>query len=332
MPRAKSRIKSKRIAKHHKKKGEGAREQSAMEYLMTYGWAILILAIVIIVLFQLKFFTYQQRALPGSCYVVRPGGPGTGTDASLEGLCYNYPPQTIDNIATPISNMNAGGGKGGGGASLPVYVYVPQSVNFGRSNSFTISMWLYYLGTTATHCEGILGNPPEPGTGFQLFGYGGNKGSCGPLWINGSYVKWPKSDKNNSFSANSWQFIVATYNYSTGNATVFDNGTIFANVVITPRTFLPVNSLTIGAVIWTNGDVYPINGYMSNVQLYNKSFSTTEVEALYKEGIGGDPLEVQYLIGWWPLNDNTNDYSGNNNYGIAENITYYGSYQTPSVT
>ncbi|MGC8662613.1 MAG: hypothetical protein ACP5RT_02395, partial [Candidatus Micrarchaeia archaeon] len=49
-----------------------ARAQSAMEYLMTYGWAILIIAVVLGALFQLGVFNannFAPKALPGSCQV-----------------------------------------------------------------------------------------------------------------------------------------------------------------------------------------------------------------------------------------------------------------------
>ena len=45
-----------------------------MEYLMTYGWAILIIAVVIVALFQLGIFNNSNlapRALSGACEVVR---------------------------------------------------------------------------------------------------------------------------------------------------------------------------------------------------------------------------------------------------------------------
>ena len=44
--------------------------QGAMEYLMTYGWSILIIAIVIAAMFQLGVFSSLQLAPkipPGSC-------------------------------------------------------------------------------------------------------------------------------------------------------------------------------------------------------------------------------------------------------------------------
>lgn len=48
------------------------RLQSAMEYLMTYGWAILIIAIVIVALFSLGVFNSSQL-LPTSCVAVSSG-------------------------------------------------------------------------------------------------------------------------------------------------------------------------------------------------------------------------------------------------------------------
>lgn len=62
-----------------------ARAQSAMEYLMTYGWAILIIAVVLAALFSLGVFS-GGNLLGNSC-VASPGyecttatlAPGTGT-------------------------------------------------------------------------------------------------------------------------------------------------------------------------------------------------------------------------------------------------------------
>ena len=48
--------------------------QSAMEYLMTYGWAILIIAVVLAALFGLGVFNLSSispRAPPNSCRVYR---------------------------------------------------------------------------------------------------------------------------------------------------------------------------------------------------------------------------------------------------------------------
>ena len=44
----------------------------------------------------------------------------------------------------------------------------------------------------------------------------------------------------------------------------------------------------------------------------------------YKIGlnIGGAPIDLQHLVGWWPLNGNANDYSGNGNNGQINGVTF----------
>ena len=76
--------------------------QSAMEFLMTYGWAILIMLVVVGVLFMLGVFN-PQTASPNSCvlpagfscygYVIRNGGvleisigQATGSDVNITGM------------------------------------------------------------------------------------------------------------------------------------------------------------------------------------------------------------------------------------------------------
>ncbi len=319
----------------HKKRFR-SQTQAAIEYLMTYGWAVILVAIVLTALFQLHVFSFTQLAQPGSCQVVRPSGPYTTAYIDIEGICTNLNPLTIEDTAAFITKYFPNGGKGGGGASYPVFINVnlnasggfnPFSNQFGGHPSFTLTGWIYYTGLTSTHCQGIISTNIEPGAGFAMYGYGGNNGACGPLWINGSYVKWPPGV--NSFGVGRWIFVAAVYNGTSGNATVYVNATPFANATISSRTFLPINSITIGADVWNNGDIYPFNGSISNVQLYNRPLTQAEIRGMYLEGIGGDPIFLQNLVGWWPLNENTNDYSGNNNNGTPYNVTYVGSYATP---
>ncbi|MEM3227965.1 MAG: hypothetical protein QXK65_03425, partial [Candidatus Micrarchaeaceae archaeon] len=78
---------------------------------------------------------------------------------------------------------------------------------------------------------------------------------------------------------------------------------------------------------------YVVDAEVANNQVYNTSLSPSEIHALYDEGIGGAPIDLQNLVGWWPLNGNANDYSGNNNNGQATGVTYvtnwYSGYTPP---
>jgi hypothetical protein len=38
------------------------------------------------------------------------------------------------------------------------------------------------------------------------------------------------------------------------------------------------------------------------------------------------PVDPNHIVGWWPLNGDTNDYSGNNNNGAPTAITYLSQY------
>ncbi|MGC9010526.1 MAG: hypothetical protein ACP5JN_00005, partial [Candidatus Micrarchaeia archaeon] len=66
----------------------------------------------------------------------------------------------------------------------------------------------------------------------------------------------------------------------------------------------------------------PFFGSIANVQIYNTSLSANDIQALYQEGIGGAPIDLQNLVAWWPLNGNANDYSGNGNNGVPTNVMF----------
>ena len=300
--------------------------QSAMEYLMTYGWALLIVAIIMIALFQLGFFNNQPpKAAPGSCEVVR-----TTAGTNLEGLCKNLEPQSIPVFGSFESSR--GNGKGNGEQSYPSYIQVPpldmSTPTDGAPAGFTITAWVYWYGHLDTKCSGIFDSIPSPAGGIGLFAYGGNNGACDVLWINGAYVKWPSGV--DSMPTNQWLFVVATYNQVTGAANVLLNNQLFSSGSIGSTTFTTSNDISIGADVWPSSSVYSFNGLITNVQVYDTPLSASAQTALYDEGIGGDLVDLQDLVAWWPLNGNAQDYSGyNGNGGTPSNIMYNGAYPVP---
>ncbi|MEM3839367.1 MAG: hypothetical protein QXF01_02190, partial [Candidatus Micrarchaeaceae archaeon] len=75
-----------------------AKAQAAMEYLMTYGWAILAIGIVLGALYSLGIFNslnLAPKAQPGGCQVFRPDGPNTTSFISLEGVCNGELPEYV---------------------------------------------------------------------------------------------------------------------------------------------------------------------------------------------------------------------------------------------
>ena len=283
---------------------------------MTYGWAILVIAVVLAALYSLGIFnpnTFAPKASAGSCEVVRPFGPGTTTDIHLEGTCTNMLPKYV-----AVFN---------GGPTTNISIAHASFPKVGVS----ITAWVY-------------SGSPNPSTIFSNGQDDWHGGISWQLGICSKYacVKTPNVAGGGIYNSNLvipqhiWTFEAATIapNGSKAIYTIYvnnQNQTVTANAP-DPNT---QNWLYIG----TGFDNSPIvqyktfSGSISNIQIYNTTLSTNQIQALYQEGIGGDPIELTHLIAWYPLNGNANDYSGNKNNGKEHNVgyssTWYKTYSAP---
>jgi len=288
----------------------GAKAQSAMEYLMTYGWAILIIAVVLGALFQLGVFNannFAPKAPPGSCQVFRPNGPGTTSFINLEGICNGELPQYVAqfngyNSLIPVSSLSPTISQSS--VTISGWVYISGFTNSNGdqewwtdgAGSSTIGLQSYpntYPGATSATITYFIHNATNAG-------YGGCDTSGNPL--------------------NRWYFVTEVVSGTV--ATLYVNGAptgcqfSFSN----PGT---ETYLTIGSYCPScTGAGAVMDGSIADVQIYNTSLSANEIQALYLEGIGGAPIDLQNLVGWWPLNGNANDYSGNGNNGQINNVNF----------
>ncbi|MGC9129781.1 MAG: LamG-like jellyroll fold domain-containing protein [Candidatus Micrarchaeia archaeon] len=143
---------------------------------------------------------------------------------------------------------------------------------------------------------------------------GGYAGVCNPgslWWWNSSVTLCTP----NTVKFYTWNFVVFSVNGTSMRACI--------NMQCTSK------SISIGGPIqavssWNIGGPYHqyFNGSMADIQIYNTSLTTSEIQALYQEGIGGAPIDLQHLVAWWPLNGNANDYSGNGNNGVPTNVKF----------
>ena len=292
------------------------KSQSAMEYLMTYGWAILIIAVVLAALFELGVFnpmTFAPKASPGSCQVVRPDGAGTTNFISLSGECSGELPQYVTSFSGSGSRITA---------SIPA---LPQG-----SAPRTITAWYYESndnGQQDVFAYGSLAcsNPSTPPEYFEIYTNGCSYNPSMNAWCTDTCLS-----VSHAYTLGTWIFVAYEYNgtYQIGYTGYYGNLQKTANI--------PYSSFnTIGTTLYIGKglDRSDFIGYISNVQLYNAALSSNDIQALYQEGIGGAPIKIQSLVGWWPLNGNANDYSGNNNNGVPAGITYtsnwYSGYTSP---
>lgn len=291
------------------------KSQSAMEYLMTYGWAILIIAVVLGAIYSLGLFngaTLAPHAIPGSCQVYRPGGPLSISYISLQGACTNELPQYV--------------------AYFPITPGMTSFINvspFGlpiSSNPRSVFVWFY------------LPNSPTASYPFYVFTYGPavHLEQAG-IWVYGTgggaslpdtvYFDCYACAVQSSMTVNpgTWNFIGYTFStaaagtltlYLNGQSQVFTNQNGHVQTVAGTGQFGP----TCGGC--GSGQL------VSNLQVYNTSLDANQVLALYQEGIGGAPINLQGLVGWWPLNGNANDYSGDVNNGQSTNVIYTAQWQS----
>ncbi len=278
--------------------------QSAMEYLMTYGWAILIIAVVLGAFFQLGVFNpsnFAPKALPGSCHVFRPNGPGTTSFINLEGICSGELPQYVAQF-----NGNAN-----------IFIKAPMLVS--GSSPITVAGWFNYNSAM-----------PDPA---MLWSYGVS-GNCGAGNYFSLRYNYGSGNSNPTFTtdpwcnqvataltpiAGVWYFIVETANTTGFGIYVGGNGKLYSNSGGPAANIISSSYFEIA----TGNDGSNFIGYISNLQIYNTSLSANEIQALYQEGIGGAPIDLQHLVAWYPLNGDLNDYSGNgNNGGVPTNVKF----------
>ena len=119
---------------------------------------------------------------------------------------------------------------------------------------------------------------------------------------------------------NTWIFYAVTYNGPLQRSVTYqgNGGTLnyhsnteylFANAISS----YPQIDFGFGGGGWYGG--------ASNLQIYDKDLSVAQVQQIYSRGINGAPL-MNNLIGWWPLNGDTNEYSG------ADDITWLQDHMT----
>ncbi|MDE1852007.1 MAG: LamG domain-containing protein [Candidatus Micrarchaeota archaeon] len=266
--------------------------QSAMEYLMTYGWAILAIAIVMVSLYSLGIFnsgSLQPTANPGSCEVVR-----TSAQTSLAGQCSNLIPKYVGKF---------------NGYSAEIAVKYPLPAN---AIQVTVTAWVKKVPGTSGD---IIRSTYAFGLGFD------NGATCLRLFLNSG---WGLGSCGYNDDGN-WHFVAGTYNGATDTQYV-DGSVLGSESYAGNITYL--NTAFVISEFPPSLGFKPFNGSMANIQIYNTSLDASSIKALYQEGIGGAPIDVQHLVRWWPLNGNTNDYSGSNDQGTPTNVIWNANWQS----
>jgi hypothetical protein len=199
---------------------------------------------------------------------------------------------------------------------LPDYISAPIGSYFGTNNQLTASAWIYLT----------------PNTNGPIFGVS-SLAACGGGWnmpflsTNGlTTYGWIYGDAavlTYTVPSNGWYNLAITYNPSgSGLATFYVDG---AQVGSETGEYSPSTV----ADYWTTcisdlpaGVNSHLTGQIAEVQAYSAALTHQQIYQLYLNGIDGLPAPSNSLVGWWPLNGNPNDYSGNGNNGITNSVVY----------
>ena len=280
------------------------KSQSAMEYLMTYGWAILIIAVVLGAIYSLGLFnavSLAPKAAPGSCQVFRPNGPFSTVYISLQGICNTEPPQYVAQFNGAPSFFSTGT------AGLPL-----------GSAARSVSAWAYFIGGTA-------GTIYMYGDSTMVYHQSNIQVNNGAAYFSGQGDDYATTL---AIKPNTWYFVGYTYAAGATTVTIYVNSQSQVSTALTPlsTTLSATNPPSvIGSQPGLSSEYY--KGLISDVQVYNTSLDANSMLALYQEGVGGAPINLQSLVAWWPLDGNGNDYSGNINNGVPTNVIFISQWQ-----
>ncbi|HII10017.1 MAG: LamG domain-containing protein [Candidatus Micrarchaeaceae archaeon] len=297
-----------------------ARSQSAMEYLMTYGWAVLIIGVVLAALVSLGAFNsalWGPRASAGSCKTFR-----SAVVTTLEGVCNNVIPRSVAQFSGTSS-----------------YVTTPPE-NTGAS-SFSVSFYFYATPVLAAgHYETVISNQyPDYNNNlpkWTVYLDARSYPTLGPLELrlnDGSQLNdiTPESSVScepDLSTVNTWHFVAITVNSASKTYNFYADGNACGSGTYTfTGTFVSSNG-----VIISDASSPSFSGDLADVQIYNTSLDANQVQALYVEGIGGVPVNLQHIVGWWPLNGDFNDYSGGGNTGTPTNVVFTSSWTSGYTT
>jgi len=287
------------------------KQQSAMEYLMTYGWAILVIATVLLAMYMLGIFNsanFAPKATAGSCEVYR----SIATGAQLAGECSDALPRYVAMISS----------------NSQIVMPVPQMSALSSTGTSSVTVTFWVSSSSSTQPTGwiwaYLSNFSKGNTHPQIRAEADTNCGAGGITLL-PMISYSSSSESEMCVGpqmpGAWSFYAEEVNASTLSGYVYAAGqSYYASTALQSYSFLPGQTFTIGL---QGATVY---GLIANMQVYNTSLSANTLRSLYFEGIGGDPVSTQHLIAWWPLNGNTNDYSGYGNNGQATSVNYTGGW------
>ena len=196
------------------------------------------------------------------------------------------------------------------GASSYVDIGNPASLQFSSGTMMVLSAWVKI--TNCNHGGAIIGHGTSS---YTLYYYTPSAGACSISFASSTIAN---IGAGVPISTGTWHNVVIVNNIGT-NVYIYIDGTQYGPYTFT-NTYSYTEDLRIGDSQSDSGFFF--NGSIANVQIYNKSLSANNIQALYQEGVNSPPISDAGLRAWYPLDGNAQDYGPNNYDGAANNVTF----------
>ncbi|MGA2799904.1 MAG: LamG-like jellyroll fold domain-containing protein [Candidatus Micrarchaeaceae archaeon] len=173
--------------------------------------------------------------------------------------------------------------------------------------------WIYYTGNS------------KSSNYYAAFSYGQYAcSSISGIGVYSGYLTFLGGCTNpQSFAVfpNTWHLVGFTYVAGSTTVTMYLDGSS-QTITVNGGNPLATPAPNFAGIGGDSVSFDPFMGGIADVQLYNTALSPQQVGAMYAGGPGAPPVLPSNTLGWWPLNGNANDYSGNGRNGVAAGISF----------
>ncbi len=196
--------------------------------------------------------------------------------------------------------------------------------------SYTVAAWIYPYSNIGGTIVSDRGNGAGDSLDLALGGVSTNNKASPGSFIFGVNSNGVAIGVNTlaEYASGNWYFVVGTFNAISGASVSSSDFQLYVNGELAGTApWWDAGSATAplsgeGDMLIGTGAFGSFNGIMANLQIYNSTLSQYQVMHLYQEGIEGLPISTNTLLGWYPLNGNAQDMSGQNTA-----VPYGASYQ-----
>jgi RHS repeat-associated protein len=204
------------------------------------------------------------------------------------------------NMATASSNVTWSGGA----ASFPGVSGQQVATNgpvLDTTGSFSVSAWVN-LAAVATSYEAVVSQDATQDSGFALQASSAGKWDFNRVLTDTANSSAARTVSAAAAVAGTWTHLVGTYNAANGQLTIYVNGAQSGSTATDTTPFAAAGPLAIGRDQFNAAPVDLLHGQVSDVQVYQRVLSPSEISALDNAGrTGGTTASSSQLTTSWAV-------------------------------